>query len=1294
MPHVQGLSRRALLRLATASLAASGVACRRASESTAVGPGSSDPGHPGPSDPGYPHARRVYQAEAFWGITATPDQWNAPVTTAWTWIDHDTFQVPRLPVRSFASSIFLEDAAAATVATGVSIWQEVEATRSGPHRVFLRVLNYADGVNAIRVSLDGQSRDLSWGAEGLGRRPAVALSRLRRVHDLVEWLDAGTFTLPAGRHHLSIQSRRVGQPHLMLDAVCVSDRPDDVAPAGWNPRAARAQRPDRPVKHHRTLYSDDEIAQARENSRVHNWARELARRSLAFAQPYVECGDEALWRLVPSSLAPRSERVSGPTEGCPRHGRAIYAHAEPWRIDPFHHPCQVQCAEGGEWYPATPAWRDEPPEGSGGWDFAGHYRHQVHLHHVRPATEHLGRAYALTGDRRYARAAAILLFRLAQEYPDGFDKRNRATTGRYCYRSGTILNAYWSAGDLAPFARAWDLIFDAIDDDARLAGFLCSKEPTVHSGSDIRWFIEEKLLRTMGLAVLDGAIVANPGAHDSGLMAVALCLDDVGSGRFPDSRDMVAWLYYLQPPKLNDSWTSPRRYFSNVVLPDGCVDASVDYNSIILSFVECGERMERLRAGHPDVFPVDRYPSLLTHDRVRRHVDFLTDLVCLDRYHPAIGDGHGKQLWTGDNLRPAQIPRGMATMAYPFSMYALFRATGDPALARLLVEQRGFEHGDYHELFDRDRDHQIERLAREHPGPAQPASILLDDYAVVLLKSGRGDNGRVFWMNYGLYAGHRDLDYFNIGLFAHGLDVLPELPYPKSFPVRTQLDFEKHPLVHNTLTVDRGLPPFGNRHLTRFQEAGGWHVVTAVGSGPGLGTPARQPRWGPRLKTRGPREEAAPHSYEMERTCVLVDVDDERSYVVDFVHAIGGTEHHLSFHGPEAKRVTVSGVTLKTRPGTLGSETARYGDPVELPGGKTERHPFGFFTNVEQSAADRPYAIDYDFGDRDNVHLRIHGTGAAGAELLMADGRPPGDPQAYCLRYAFLHRAGASPLTSTFAHAIEPYEGRPVIDAVEAIAVRAVDGGPADAAGLRVHAGDRVDWFIANRSGARVRTDDGVETDGEFCAGSLRGGRLQSLLLSGGRILRVAGEVMFESPAARFVSEVVGVERAANAVVVRGFGLEPGRLAGQAIRIFNDKRSRMYVVIAAEAKGRDSVRLVLNRSSLYGEGEALGFEDGVVLNRVPLPNIGAGCTLETSSGQAWQVAGTGQVGHAGCDVLLVNPDGAKPGRDVLAGAFASPSFSVHGYGIGDRAEILNLVHAERGPGGWRVHAVGPVSHRP
>ncbi|HEV3139307.1 MAG TPA: hypothetical protein VGY57_02260, partial [Vicinamibacterales bacterium] len=812
-------------------------------------------------------------------MTATRDQWKAPITSGWTWVAYDLWQVPRREGAIIGTGAFMQGGAAATVAAGGSISHDVEIQSAGAYRVFLRLADFGDGINRVRIECGDTGRSIEWGSNWPRLTAAAVRRRLRGMQSLLSWFEVGVFNLQAGANRVSIASERADQSCLFVDAVYLTDDRSEATAVGWNP-LARPTAQSTPVKRRRTMFTDEAIAAARENTKRYSWAREQADDIIKTARRYADRSDEAIWRLMPSSTIPRADRVAPPGVGCPVHGRRVDEPRAGWKIDPFEHPYQVQCAIGGEWYPANfdddarlKASRSADAvhaaatkeAGAGQRQFVRHYCHRVYMDHVRPATDALSRAYAITGDRVYARKAAILLCRVASEYPNGWEHRNRAFEPPYSVGSGAIVNAVWSGDDLMTFSSAYDLIFDAIDRDDALVLFIGERIPAVATAPDLRWFIEERLLRTMAQAAIDGAIRGNPGTFEAGLSAVALCLDDFESKRYPDSREIVRSVYYDQPAA-ESAWSIPKRYLNNLLHPNGCTDSSVDYGSLVQSLVDFGIHVEKLRALHPDRLPAHEFPDVLANLRLRRHIDFLTDVVSLRRYHPALGDGHGKRLWDGDNLQPVQIPPSIATLAYPAIVDRLFRAKPDAGLARLLADQAALDGKPHHELFDRPRD-------GIHTTAVRPSTSLLDDHGVVLLRAGAGDDERVLVLNYRNGVGdHRHADAFAIGLFGCGLDLLPELPYIATTDFQRANNFERHPLLHNTITFDRTFEGDGPAYLARLHESRDVSVVTA----------------------RTPMRSGSARS--VERTCALVSVDDRRWYVVDVIDAAGGSEHHVSLH--------------------------------------------------------------------------------------------------------------------------------------------------------------------------------------------------------------------------------------------------------------------------------------------------------------------------------------------------------------------------------------------------------------
>jgi len=142
---------------------------------------------------------------------------------------------------------------------------------------------------------------------------------------------------------------------------------------------------------------------------------------------------------------------------------------------------------------------------------------------------------------------------------------------------------------------------------------------------------------------------------------------------------------------------------------------------------------------------------VILHPRLRRHIDFLTEVVCLRRYHPALGDGHGKALWDGDNLVPVRTPPRMSTLAYPQAIDTLFRARPDSALATLLAERPAFD-APPPPLFARSIAGDVEALAdgagivraRTSLAP-RSCSLRSDNSASTLLNSSRASFRRLVW---------------------------------------------------------------------------------------------------------------------------------------------------------------------------------------------------------------------------------------------------------------------------------------------------------------------------------------------------------------------------------------------------------------------------------------------------------------------------------------------------------------------------------------------------------------------
>src|SRR5262245_23610241 len=142
--------------------------------------------------------RILVQAEDSWGLSAAADQTNAPVTTGWTWIAFDQWQVPRREPAIIGTGAFLRGGAAITVASSGRLWQDVHIAAAGSYRLFLRLVDFGGGVNRIVVECAGVTHAYEWGSRWRALNTAALLRRVRGVHSLISWREVGAFPLTAG----------------------------------------------------------------------------------------------------------------------------------------------------------------------------------------------------------------------------------------------------------------------------------------------------------------------------------------------------------------------------------------------------------------------------------------------------------------------------------------------------------------------------------------------------------------------------------------------------------------------------------------------------------------------------------------------------------------------------------------------------------------------------------------------------------------------------------------------------------------------------------------------------------------------------------------------------------------------------------------------------------------------------------------------------------------------------------------------------------------------------------------
>jgi hypothetical protein len=643
--------------------------------------------------------------------------------------------------------------------------------------------------------------------------------------------------------------------------------------------------------------------------------------------------------------------------------------------------------------------------------------------------------------------------------------------------------------------------------------------------------------------------------------------------------------------------------------------------------------------------------------------DYFTDLVGIEKHIPVIGDMGSSAL-----VKAAQ----QEGLNYGYlDGYALeaFEHYGDTKFAQ--AAQYGGSLAGAEGLADPQSVAARAREAALKAGPhVRRDSQVMDGYKLAFLREGEGDNQRALWSYYGATLAHGQPDPLMVGLFAKGLDLLPGIGYPQSW--KDAGVWEGHVLTHNTVCVDQGNPGGAEGRMLGFVK-----------------TPVVQ--W-----MQLDREGVAPGVDLFRRTLVTVKLNDREGYAVDLFEVHGGSEHHLSYHGPQAD-VTTEGLDLQAQAkGTLAGEDVEFSQAYTDAKGNQRRDPFCQLTNVQRARPTEAWAVDYACGDSRDVHLRLHGVPGSGDEIILADGRGATHPEAYTSRFVLNHRQGPAPLSSQFLTVLEPYEEKPFITSVERLPVD-VDS---RAVVLRVETAEGVDILILNDDPNReLRLPGSRRFRGRCALLRVREEQRRAVALVGATSYT---EEDFSLKLADSVTggKIIAVDREKQTVDLDWRCPEPKVLIGRTVRFSNDQRSCVYTITAAQQLPRGT-RLKLNTSSLVGEGAMTGTDDYVIHNsaafffgglevrpdgtRAPGYRLYVGATLENEDGSVTfpveGVTGGGYWGSPG-DVYLDRkrePDATAAKlkeslRDTSGDGLAS--FRIYDYGVGDAFEFVHSASFE------------------
>ncbi len=628
---------------------------------------------------------------------------------------------------------------------------------------------------------------------------------------------------------------------------------------------------------------------------------------VAAAEPWMARTYDELWDMVVGPTMTRSWMVWSDGH-CPACEQSVTMYD--WRIDAVNRPWSLACPRCDETFPKNDfasyyesgldgagifdasladratLYNVEHPEpddslrgfgvddgegyrdGDKTWRFIGAYLIYGHWKQLVVAgVEALSRAYVVTQDPAYANRALVVLDRVADIYPD-YDYASQGLVYETAGHRGYVSVWHDACEETRQLILGYDRIYEGLAPDSDAVTFLAAKASSIDvprgkAGlADIQANIETRIV---GDSLGDHKkLQTNYPREEMTQIAAEATL------RWPESRHRVTEMLddLIADATAVDGVTGEKGLSGySVIGPTGVAD--------ILSLVSMLEDtyLDELVARHPRL-----------HDMYRFHYD----TRCLDAYYPMVGDCGGFARPYG-RYAGASFPSqpGLTPSAYTL-FWRLHGITGDAMFARAMLDGAG---GDAAAIPD---DWFVPDLAGMRAGVTEaaaratpPGSVNKEEWGLGIVRSGRGTQRRALWMHYQAGGRHGHADGMNLGLFAHGLDLLPELGYP---PVQyggwysERANWYKATAAHNTVVVD------GENQ----KPASGTTLLWAEGR-----------------VVRGLRA-ACPelvNGTRYDRTALLVDVDDSSSYVVDIFRVAGGSEHLYALNSHFAE-VTTSGLDL------------------------------------------------------------------------------------------------------------------------------------------------------------------------------------------------------------------------------------------------------------------------------------------------------------------------------------------------------------------------------------------------
>ncbi|MCD6361490.1 MAG: heparinase II/III family protein, partial [Armatimonadetes bacterium] len=572
-----------------------------------------------------------------------------------------------------------------------------------------------------------------------------------------------------------------------------------------------------------------------------------------------------------------------------------------------------------------------------------------------------------------------------------------------------------------------------------------------------------------------------------------------------------------------------------------------------------------------------------------------------------------------------------------------FLKYGDPRFARALTNMKGeLATG---ELWEPYPEEELRAALDDPRSQIVRNSRLLDGYGVAILEAGEYPDSRALVLNYSSTIGHRQMDQLSIGLYARGVELLEDLGYPRTWNYRYQWD--SHNMAHNTVTINESrftYPRFFGNAASLFASENGVHVITAH---------------------HNPYESLGCDLYE--RTDIMVEVDEKRFYVVDLFAVDGGEQHDQSWLGmyvePEAPALDWTVQETGTLAGPDVEEFAAYTDRWG------HEHPQGDFpsylTEIRRAPLEQPATWTWRSGLEEGDGLALHVIPVDGpVEAVMGKGRSP-VWQEDKITYLLVRRQVQPGQATHYLTVLDPFQGEPEI------------------LGVRLKSTDPIVLEVERTDGTDEITLQIPEGPSLTTAPRPIGVRV---IVRGGDEVRKdvrVGALGWDDLPGYAEGEVASLDYDTREVTIAGDDLRLEDFApGRTIRIYNDMRSAMYRIEAAEMDdGR--VVVTLDKPALLGRFPVVDVQDGRLELGVKAPFMTGhtnGETGELTDGindyyyGAW--VGEGATARQVQGISNTSPPllylVRRTDDEVLQRDYAGEVIPVWYYGVGDRIEVARI----------------------